>query len=291
MADQNVQAPQDDSGTLVVQDASSLPKPQGQEPTPPQGDELIGGKFKSQDDLLKAYEELQKKMGGAADSDETPPEGDQPSADEGGDSPATFLTDEKTDEDRQWEVDTYGTQIAGIMDMVNLDAKAVNEHWQKTGEFPEEAFAALENGGINRDMVQVYLQGMSVGEANEVIMEANDIKLLKSVDLTQEGYDALRTWGRNTLSAGEMNSFNQIMDTGTEGQKAWAVDNLKNKYMKTFGQAPNLIDGSPAATREETFGTAAEVRKAMKDPRYKTDPAYRREVAAKLSRKPVFTRG
>ena len=48
-----------------------------------------------------------------------------------------------------------------------------------------------------------------------------------------------------------------------------------------------MLSGKPPKTSDNTFRSQAELVRAMSDPRYDDDPAYRQDVIAKLDRSDV----
>ena len=54
------------------------------------------------------------------------------------------------------------------------------------------------------------------------------------------------------------------------------------------GQAPTLLQGDTGGAGVDSFKSVAQLTKAMNDPRYSEDPAYRDEVTAKLSQSSIM---
>jgi hypothetical protein len=63
----------------------------------------------------------------------------------------------------------------------------------------------------------------------------------------------------------------------------FAVKSLNARYMAENSQ-PNLLQGDTGTPSTGQFNSLAEMRQAMSDPRYETDPTFRDSVAQKLSR-------
>ena len=66
-----------------------------------------------------------------------------------------------------------------------------------------------------------------------------------------------------------------------------AVEGLRSKYQAAEGSDPALIAGQSAPSSGGNYSSWAEVTQAMRDPRYKSDPAYRQSVTSKLERSNV----
>lgn len=269
----------------------------------PQGgdnkDGLILGKFKSQEDLAKAYAELEKKLGGGQKPDQEPEKKPEPEQDKKPETPAEgpkYVAPERTDADREFEKQTYGEGMAQLFEKAGLHAKSVSEFFHANGVFPDEAYAKLEAVGINRATVDAYLAGRKGQVADQ--RAANELELMKAQQQAaeikasvggDEGYTKLMSWAMVNLSAEDQAAYNRVMNSGDVGAIKLAVAGLHGKYTNALGNDPQLIQGGSAAPAQgDVFRSTAEVTAAMRDPRYKSDPAYREEVAAKLARSDVM---
>ena len=277
------------------------------EATPAVEGEKILGKFTSQEELIKAYSELEKKLGAPAQAPETAPEDktdetpkeEAPKPDKDADKTKEYTAPlEKTDEDRAYEKETYGEAMASVFDKAGLHAKSVDEYFKENGTFPEEAYAGLEKEGYTRPMVDSYLRGVAASKAapavtaepSEAEKEAQAIVARdaeKAIMDTVGGKDAylqMCAWAKSNMSAEEQGTYNRIMESGSKDAVAWAVRGLAQRYGKSVGNDPKLISGGPATSGEAGFSNWTEVTKAMRSPEYETDPAYRAKVADRMSR-------
>lgn len=205
----------------------------------------------------------------------------------------------KSDADRQWERESYGSAIAGILDSAGLDGKSLNKFWHETGSLPEEAYARLEGQGVSRAVVDQWLAGVGKAQATagkEVELaqrerRANDEAAAREVYNSvggKEVYDRMTAWARANFSAEEQEAYNAIMESGSLSAINLAVAGLEGRYRKALGADPHLVSGKSGAEDLSVFRSTAEVTQAMSDPRYKTDPAYRKDVERKLLRSDVF---
>ena len=78
--------------------------------------------------------------------------------------------------------------------------------------------------------------------------------------------------------------YDSVMNKGDRNAMYFAVLALNNRYQNANGVEGQLITGKGAPQSKDAFRSQAEVVRAMSDPRYDTDPAYRQDVAAKLER-------
>ena len=59
---------------------------------------------------------------------------------------------------------------------------------------------------------------------------------------------------------------------------------MNAQYREANGYEGRMLQGKPAQTSGDVFRSQAQLVKAMSDPRYDNDPAYRQDVIAKLDR-------
>jgi hypothetical protein len=219
---------------------------------------LIGGKFKSQDDLLKAYNELQKKLG-----QDTPEETDEePEAEE--EAP------EEVPED-QTEVIKQTTDY-----MVELQ-KAYGDN----GELPEEA---IEHFGKMdpKDLIQSYLAYSSKTRAGTI--QQAEINTIKNAVGGEEAYTEMLDWARDNLEPDEISDFNAVTATGNVAAIRFAVDSLGNRWKSNVGYEAPLVTGKRASSKPAGYRSHAELARDIADPRYQSDPAFRRDVEDRLAR-------
>ena len=223
-------------------------EPSGQEEEQqqqPNEEELILGKFKSQEDLVEAYENLEKKIG------EKQPEEPQKEAEDTGDKEST----------------------PDISNVIEDASKAFAE----TGELTEKHYKDLEKLGINRETVDAYARGQ------QALATAQEAEITNSVG-GKENYDAMIEWAGNNLPADEINSFDKVVNESSPDAIKLAVKGLYARYMSEAGGQPvNIRQGQTSGAAVQPFQSNAQVVEAMKDKRYENDPAYREDVERRLA--------
>jgi len=234
------------------------PTPEAQPPAQSEG-ELILGKFKSVDDLAKAYTELQKKLGQPREqtteqSPEQTPEGQS----EG----KTPLQVPEQEQPQPTALETVLTKAASEYEN-GLDI---------SGETREE----LVKAGIPAQMIDTYLVGLKV-QAEAVRNEAF------SLVGGEQNYFAMIEWAK-TLPEAERNAFNEAVVNPATSQLA--IKGLYAKFVEANGNERPLATTTADVTGANTdvYRSKAELTTDMRDPRYASDPAFRAQVAAKLQR-------
>lgn len=249
----------------------------GGDPTATEGQQLLAGKYKSVEDLEKAYQEAQRKLSQRGQVEETEEE-----ADEADDS-----EEEKPQPADAKEI--YGDFIGSRLEEAEIDFGAMNTRWQETGQLADEDYDQLQEAGFTRDMVDAYLSGLQYKAAQDTALTVKEITALKQEYGGEKGYSDMLEWAADNLSEDEIKGFNEIV-TGNSTMAAvrMAVSGLHAKYTAKAGVEPKLIGGRSPKAASDKFESTAQLVEAMKDPRYGQDPAYRRKIEEKLARSSIF---
>jgi hypothetical protein len=249
----------------------------GGDPTATEEQQLLAGKYKSVEDLEKAYQEAQRKLSQRGQVEETEEE-----ADEADDS-----EEEKPQSADAKEI--YGDFIGSRLEEAEIDFGAMNTRWQETGQLADEDYDQLQEAGFTRDMVDAYLSGLQYKAAQDTALTVKEITALKQEYGGEKGYSDMLEWAADNLSEDEIKGFNEIV-TGNSTMAAvrMAVSGLHAKYTAKAGVEPKLIGGRAPKSSNDKFESTAQLVEAMKDPRYAADPAYRRKIEEKLSRSSIF---
>ena len=240
---------QSEDGTQVV---ASEPETQAQN-LENQRPEWLPEKFKTAQELSKAYTELEKQF-------------------------SAKQTEEPVKEE---EAKNLSIPKEEVSDSFNMD-KYSNEYAEK-GELGEASYKELAKQGLPKDLVDGYIAGQkSIADT-----QTADIQ---SVAGGQQQYGELIDWAGKNLSEGEQTAFNDLTQTGTTDQIKMAVQGLMTKAgMTNQPQAQQtMLQGDVSNVSVEQFNSVAQVTDAMNDPRYEKDPVYRKEVERKLANSSVF---
>lgn len=222
--------------------------------------ELIGGKFKSQDDLLKAYEELQKKLGSS-----TPEEEEEPSEE------PVEAAEEVADEVEVTEADA----------VVLRASKAFDE----TGELSEESIEELSKLD-SKELIQAYFNQYKAQAAKvqQAQLAESEVASLKELAGGEKAYGEMISWAAENLDAEEIGAFNSATSSGNAAAARFAIESLKNRYTATEGYEAPLVTGRKSAPSVVGYRSNAELARDIADPRYHSDPAFRADVEAKLAK-------
>jgi hypothetical protein len=187
-----------ETGPYNEQDLQALQEAEQQEQQQAQ-DELIGGKFKSPDDLLKAYQELEKKLGNRSGYDEAKDEQD---AEEQDQEPVVLSQEEEStimdSIGGRENFESVQTWARENLDGAELEAynREVNsgDYYRARNALQSLYYAFQENSGYEPDLIGGKLSGNSSDvfrSSQEVMAAMNDPRYLQDPAYTQDIQDKL----------------------------------------------------------------------------------------------------
>jgi len=209
-------------------------------------------KFESPEDMAEAYAQLEQKLSSSSQDtqQETPP-------------PVTKEQRSKPPPNKGIDFEKYAREYA------------------ENGSLSEDSYKKLSQGGMTGDVVDTWLTGQQA-IADETINLAHD-----AVG-GEEEYNTLMEWSAKSLEEKEIDAFNRAIETPNPDDVVFAIKSLNARRQMEEGQAPTLLQGDTGGTGVDTFKSVAQLTKAMNDPRYSKDPAYRDEVTQKLSQSSIM---
>jgi len=232
-------------------------------------DDLLAGKYKDAKELEKAYVELQRKIG-EKNTEDSEPAGEPTDTTEG---------QKETEEKEEAKEDTEST----VLDDLWEQATSGKEEFDKE---TLEQLGKMNAGDVAKMHLDYRKQVQDQAPVKQELTE-NDVKELKNVVGGEKNYDNMITWANQNLSEQEVNMFDTVMDRGDPLAAFFAVRSLAYRYNDTIGYEGKMLTGNAPKQGGEAFRSQAEVVKAMSDPRYERDPAYRMDIQEKLERSDV----
>jgi hypothetical protein len=244
--------------------------------------ELLAGKYKSVEDLEKAYKELQTNL---SRGQSTAPEAEDNDA---ADSDETDGSDEEDDKPAGDAREIYGDLIGGKFDEAGINFQDMNVRWQQSGTLESGDYDQLAEAGFSRDMVDAYLSGLQYKAAQDTALSVKEVASIKESLGGEAEYNKMIQWAGDNLAPEEIEGFNQIINSQPMAAVKMAVTGLHARYTAVEGREPKLIGGRAPKGNTDKFESTAQLVEAMSDPRYSKDPAYQRKVQEKLGRSSIF---
>jgi len=222
-----------------------------------QQENLILGKYKNAEELEKAHVELQKKLGEQTKKDEKPEAEAKKDDEEVDEAPATIL-------DRMWDEGTKTNKVS---------KETLDE------------LAKMSSTDVAKLALQ-YRQAVEQAQNNNApqTITAEMAAQLKDVAGGEESYNDMLQWAQNNVNEKEINMFDAVIESGNPLACYFAIQSLAYRYQDASGKEGQMLTGKAPSTAGTKFNSQAEVVRAMSDPRYDEDPAYRQEITQKLAR-------
>lgn len=226
---------------------------------------LIGGKFKSQDDLLRAYEELQKKLGSKSQEE-----------DEDASEEPTEASESDPEGDTQEEEATASEAVKYM--------ESLGEEYAKTGTLSEDAIERLSQMD-QKDLIKSYLEyyQKSSIQAQQAQLQVDQINSIKESVGGEKAYGEMTTWAAQNLSPDEIADFNAITNSGNAPAIKFAVEAMFNRFRSSEGFEAPLLTGKKASSGPKPYRSQAELARDIANPLYHSDPAFRNDVEERLS--------
>tara|TARA_R100001082_G_C4357500_1_gene157620 strand:- start:704 stop:1495 length:792 start_codon:yes stop_codon:yes gene_type:complete len=224
-------------------------------------DNRLAGKYENAQELEKAYIELEKKLG-AQEKTDAPSEDSQ-------DPPEPEAKEEEKKEDKPDET-------TSILD----------ELWEQAqdNKYSDETIGKL-NKMSSSDIAKMHLQYRAANQPKD--LSENDVKELKGIVGGAENYANMMDWATKSLNKQEVDMFDAVMEKGDPLAAFFAVRSLAYRYNDAVGYEGKMVTGKAPKQNSDVFKSQAEVVRAMGDPRYEDDPAYRQDIMEKLQRSDV----
>jgi len=174
---------------------------------------------------------------------------------------------------------------------------AFSQEIQKDGKLSDASYAELAAKGFSKEVVDVYVQGLTKEAAVDQAVSAARIAdtEIKSITDSIGGTEKLTemlTWAKANLSAADQKVYNEAVSSNDPAKVRMAVNGLHTSFGKVHGSAPNYVDVGghvrPQVGALVPFKSDVEVANAMSTRAYKTDQAERDRVAARLAISNVF---
>ena len=243
------------------------------------GEELIGGKFRSQDDLLKAYQELERKQSQASGPD---------SADLAQPQPYTA----------EQAVEFWGEDIVSAVNEAGLNMADLSWQADNGGDISEHYDALAQAVGVPRQVVEnwVSLSKAQSGQVEAGPLSDAEQEIIKNEIGGEAEFNRLSQWARDGggLTEAELVDYNAVVDSGNTQAIRWALKAIQAKSKPAAPSEPKLIRGQAPAETKRAFKSNAEALEAMnkRDSKgrrlYEVDTEYQRQYAEIMNNSDLF---
>lgn len=149
----------------------------------------------------------------------------------------------------------------------------LQQEFNANGCLSEETIKALEKQGISRTTINKFTndqQQLVAQQMNEIVEYIGGA----------ETFESVRNWAIANLSDTEKA---EIDKEHNPTRIKLLLDGLKARMDKEEGVLPQHISGEGGEAADGLFESLAEMRAAIKDPRYNEDEVYREKVSRKIT--------
>ena len=241
---------------------------------------LLAGKYKSPEDLERAYKELETKLG------------QQQSQPERQESQVDVYTEEAAKgiygEEAVNQLAERGLSMAELMRTADSGGD-ISEHFDVLAEAFRVPRQVVENYVNQAGAVQAGAQAESVASG----LTETDTYELKAMVGGEERFNELSDWAAKNLTKDALAEYNEAVDSGNKMAIKWALRTLQSKY-----QAPNAVVepklyGGGDAPGPQVFESQQQLMDAMNKRNdrgqimYEVDEAYRQKVIEILAKSPI----
>ena len=210
--------------------------------------EWLPEKFKSVEDMAKAYENLEAKLGRG---------------------------------ERDQETDEVDQTANDAVEAAGLDFEEMSQEYFDNDGLSESTYDKLEAGGIPREIVDQYIAGQKASG------EATRTELLETVG-GEEQYAEMTNWAADAFSDGEIDAFNDAINQGNSNMARMAIAGLKARYEAANGSEPSRTISGAEPRDGSSYRSVAELMEDMSNPKYHNDDAFRSDVERKLARSDIM---
>ena len=241
--------------------------------------EKILGKFESQEDLARAYQELEKKLGQRQEAE--PAQSD--------------LTAQPYTRDQA--VQRYGEGAVEALSEKGVDLAALMWKADNGGDISEHYSALAGAFNVSPEVVADYVARSRAPQAAAEVggMSDADVAEVKAMVGGDEAFTNLSNWAAKNLDAQELADYNAVVDSENKDAIRWALRSIQQRagVAEVRRVEPKLVGGGAPASQAQ-FTSEQQVLNAMnkRDDRgrrlYDIDPAYREKVKEVLANSNVF---
>ena len=212
--------------------------PEGYNDDGTEKEEMIGGKFKSQEDLLNAYQELEKKLSSNQKDVQEKPD-------------ATEAAKETTAQDE-----------TGSFSVTQFE-----QEFAENGSLSEASYAELEKNGFSKAQVDAYINGQQY--YGESVKNA----VYDSVG-GQENYVEVINWASDNMPPEIIKEYNDAVDSLDQAKMLRTLEYMKFKMGDSQPSAPRRLEGDAPAGGIQPYTSKVEWQNAQSNRLYGKDAKY-----------------
>lgn len=184
--------------------------------------------------------------------------------------------------------------VPSVPGLTPEQTKAYSDSLVQTGTLTPAQYTELAGKGYSKPVVDAYVKGLQADQqAAEAVSQARiaDEQIGGIIDSIggKSQLKSMQDWAVSTLSPDDLKAYNDSVSSADVSKVRLAVAGLRDQYVRANGSDPKQFSGSvPSPQDFDVFESRAQLTAAMNDPKYGKDPAYRRQIEAKLGRSNIL---
>lgn len=215
------------------------------------------GKFKSAEDLEKAYKELESKLG---------------------------QKEEKTSEDVSEASESDVPESEALAsEAAQFIQEASEEYFSNSNQLKPETVQKLKEMP-SEQLIDAYLELQKNASIQPSQLSDSDANAILASVGGESVYNETLAWAADNLKPDEVAAFDNVINSGNKDAIFFAVQSLNQRYQDAVGFEGKQVSGKSVKNAAvKGFRSQAELARAISDPRYRNDPAYRLDIQEKLA--------
>jgi len=172
---------------------------------------------------------------------------------------------------------------AAAVAKAGLNMADLNAEYAKDGAISEGSYTKLASAGFDKATVDNYVAGQ------QALVTLFETEVKAATPGGPEKFPEMLEWAKVNMTAAQIAEFNSSVGSGNKDRAKLAVMGLGAAFTASVGSEPRLIGGRPVpAGAGDVFESIPQMMAAMSTKEYKSDPAYRAKVQAKLGRSNIM---
>lgn len=231
-------------------------------------------KFKTPEEFAKSYAEMERQRGIDL-AEKQKAEADKNK------SPEQKQANDKAEADKAAADKTAAEKAAAEkgIDLAQLSA----EYASNGKKLSDDSYKALEAKGFDKATVDRVIAGQEALQATERASMFSDAGVKDDAE-----YALITQWAAKNMKPDDVRAYNETVQGADTAKTRQALTGLVAQYRAAVGKDPALITGDGTSPSNDAYGSREEMIRDMQNPLYKSDPAFRRKVEAKVERSSIF---
>lgn len=236
---------------------------------------LLAGKYKSPEELERAYKELESKLGQQSQQKEEAP------------------ADVAYTKDAAQQI--YGEAAVNKLAERGIDMAQLMQQADSGADISQHYDALAETFGVSRQVVENYVSKAQVpgAGAQQAVLTESDAAELRQMVGGDEKFQELSGWAAKNLTKEALAEYNAVVDSGNKEAIKWALRALQGRYSAPEAVVEPKLYGGGDAPGPRVFESQQQLLDAMNKRNdrgqllYEVDEAYRQNVINILAKSPI----